>query len=157
MSTDEAVIESLIEKIATDAEVTEKLTRRVELVVWVAIAMLVLAALSVVIRLVNYYGLRADVVARSQEVLTLTETNADLSHRVNKLRAEVAIRDARFQASKGVLKDKRELDGLLTIQSIVDEYALAQLNNGNAAGKTSDDVRREVCAQLSSRGYPCVP
>jgi len=151
------LLSELTERMAEEAEVRQHLKRRIDLLIWVALAMLMLALVSVVIRMVNYYGLRSDVAARNEEVRLLTRLNGEQSRRINKLRAEVAIRDARFQASKGVTRHGDALAGLLAIQGVVDRFALERLRNGDAEGLTSDDVRREVCAELARAGYPCVP
>lgn len=154
---DDVVLDTLIERMHEEAEARRHVKSRIDLLIWIAVAMLTLATVSVVIRMVNYYGLRSDIVIRNEEVRLLTQGTSDLTRRVNKLRAEVAIRDARFLASKGVVQNGGELPKLLAIQAVIDRYALEHLRNGDAEDKTSDDVRREVCDVLSKAGYPCVP
>ena len=92
-----------------------------------------------------------------REVAALADSNADLTKRVNKLTAEVALKDARFLASKGVMEHAGKLGDLLDIQATIDNYAIVELHNGNSQGKTGDEVRREACAQLTASGRPCIP
>lgn len=155
--TGDVLLESLIARMAEEAEARAHLRGRIDLLIWIAVAMLTLATASVVIRMVNYYGLRADVQARAEESRILAQANSELTHRNNKLRAEVAVRDARFQASKGILRGGGELEKLLAIQAIIDRYALEHLTNGDSSVKTADDVRREACSVLAASGYACVP
>lgn len=145
------------DKLEQDARNHVLIKRRVDLIVWVAIGLLLLAALTVVLRSINYYELRVQVDAKSEQLAKLTEANTDLTKRVNKLRAEVALRDARFQASKGIAQKGGRIEELLTVQAIIDRYALEHLRNGDSEGKTADDVRREVCHELEQAGYPCLP
>lgn len=109
------------------------------------VAMLVFSAASI--------ALSAVVLLGGRELRALDE----LTLRINKLRMEVAIRDARFQASKGVMETTGRLPDLLKIQEVIDRFALKELGNGAASEKTSEEVRREVCDRLGAEGFPCVP
>ena len=124
--------------------------KRFAFIMWVGVAMILVALLAVV--------LSAGVLLSDRgEVVALARANQELSHRSNRLRAEVAVRDARFQASKGLARGSSFGDDLAAIQAVVDRYALDNLRNGGAEGKTSDDVRREVCDALATAGFPCAP
>lgn len=124
--------------------------KRFALIMWIDVAMLLVALLAVVLSTSLLLSGRG-------ELSDLTRANQDLTHRNNKLRAEVAVRDARFQAAKGLARSSSVEAGLLAIQGVVDRYALNNLRNGDAAEKTSDDVRREVCDELAAAGFPCAP
>lgn len=91
-----------------------------------------------------------------REVAALAKSNYELTQRVNRLTAEVALKEARFQAAKGLMQGTDKLASLLTIQQVLDRYALEELHNGNSQGKTADDVRREACERLSGAGFPCL-
>lgn len=152
----DAAFEALVEQMAAEVDVRRHVKRRLDLLIWIAVAMLTLAAVSVVVRMINYYGLRQEVSIRAEVVRSLTATTSELTRRNNKLRAEVAIRDARFQASKGIVGGGEVLRQLLAVQEIVDRYALEHMRNG-INDKTADDVRREVCDELAAAGFKCVP
>jgi cell division protein FtsB len=154
---EKSLTDALIEQVVENTNLSRHTKRRLDLIIWIAIAMLVLAALGVAIRLVNFYSLKADVDVSNESNRTLTETNKDLTLRVNKLRSEIAIRDARFQASKSVVNGTGKLNDLLAIQGVLDAYASEMLRNGNGHDKTTDDVRREACERLRVAGYPCMP
>lgn len=116
----------------------------------VAVAMTVFAAACVLIGL-------GVLVGGKRETDALAELNAELTKRVNKLTAEVSLKDARFQASKALVEQTGRLKDLLTIQRVLDDYARDELHNGNTVGKTGDEVRREACDRLAAEGYPCLP
>jgi hypothetical protein len=92
-----------------------------------------------------------------RELNALADMNAELTKRANKLTAEVALKDARFQASKGVMGQAGRLADLMAIQAAIDRYALEELHNGNAQAKTADEVRREACDRLARDGFACSP
>lgn len=145
------------EKLERDARNHLHIRRRVDLIVWIGVGVLLLAALTVVLRSINYYELRAQVDAKSEQLIKVTQSNTELTRRMNRLRGELALRDARFQASKGVAQKGGQITDLLTIQAIIDRFALERLKNGEAQEMIADDIRREVCSELERAGYPCLP
>lgn len=144
-------------KMERDAEASLRIQKRVDVIMWIGIGLLLLASLAVVIRSINYYELRGQVDAKSDQLGKVTEVNTELVRRVNRLRGELALRDARFQASKSIAQKGGQVDDLLMIQAIIDRFALEHLRNGNSEEMTADDVRREVCIELEKAGYPCLP
>lgn len=126
------------------------LRKRLNLFLWINVGMLLLASAAVVLA-------SGATLSDRSEFSTLTRANYDLTQKNNKLRAEVAMRDARFQAAKGAARSAGVEQALHGIQEVVDRYALENLRNGAATEKTADDVRREVCGRLAAEGWPCVP
>jgi hypothetical protein len=114
------------------------------------IAMTIFAVACVMVSLGTLLGSKT-------EERAMATMSSELTKRVNKLTAEVALKDARFQSSKGVMQNAGKLEDLLAIQQVIDRYALVELHNGNSQGKTGDEVRREACDQLAKSALPCIP
>lgn len=151
------LVRLIAEKLEADARNHLRIRRRVDLIVWIGIGILLLALLTVVLRSINYYELRGQVDAKSEQLAGVTESNTELTRRLNRLRGELALRDARFLASKGVVQKGGRLEDLLAIQGILDRFAIERLKNGAAQEMISDDVRREACVELERAGYSCIP
>lgn len=156
-SPDNILVEALVEKISTDIELNQLTQRRIGQLRWIAVAILALAILGVTLLFINHYSLRAEAASSIEQSRMLTETNSDLMRRDNKLRVEIALRDARFQASKSVIGKGGSLQDLLHIQGVVDDFGSEIFRSGNGHDLTADDVRREACARLGSAGQPCMP
>jgi len=147
---DVALVKGLIEKMSAHIEGEESLNRKMSIVVWGAVGSLIFCIVCLVLVITVYYSLKED-------NAELAQTNAELVTQNHKKNLEIAMRDARFQASKGLVGESGVRDDLIKIQYLIDQYASRSLRNGSTREMTSDDVRREVCEVLSREGYNCAP
>lgn len=142
---------TLANALVFDEEVHLKILFYIRILVLCMLGFVVLAALAVTVRTVNYYTTKARIEAQAVKI-------AEQETRIQKLRAELAIRDARFLAIKDAFRQANADPAIIQqVQIIADDYAMELFARNDLEVKTTEEIRRGLCERYEQHGFRCVP